>query len=95
MLCGIVTDGAPAMVGSNISAVTKIKSELNEKSINTEDLCILHCIIHQQNLCAKSIKFNNVMTTVILGINFIKARALNHRQFQEYLSVIWRLTTKI
>ena len=34
----------------------------------------------------KSIKFNNVMTTVISSINFIKARALNHRQFQEFLS---------
>ena len=65
--------------------MTKIKSELNVESINTEDLCI-HCIIHQQNLCAKSIKFNNVMTTVISSINFIKARALNHQQFQEFLS---------
>ena len=31
MLCGIATDGPPTMVGSNIAAVTKIKSELNTK----------------------------------------------------------------
>ena len=65
--------------------MTKIKSELNVESINTEDLCI-HCIIHQQNLCAKSIKFHNLMPTVISSINFIKARALNHRQFEVCLS---------
>lgn len=55
MLCGIVTEEGPEMVGSHIGAETKTKSDLNRK-INTQDLCILHCFI-QQNLCVKSIKF--------------------------------------
>ena len=47
--------------------------------INTDDVCMFHCILHQQNICAKSLKFEHVMK------NFIKSRALNHRQFQKCL----------
>ena len=46
---------------------------------------MFHCILHQQNLSAKSLKFDHVMRKVVACINFIKSRALNHRQFQEFL----------
>lgn len=58
---------------------------VNRKSINTEDLCIRHGIIHQPNLRAKLIKFN-VMAPVVYCINFIEGRTLSHRQLQEFLS---------
>ena len=46
------------------------------------DFTAFHCIIHQQNLCAKSVKFDHFMKKVVSTNNFIKSRALNHRQFQ-------------
>ncbi|KAK0143094.1 General transcription factor II-I repeat domain-containing protein 2B [Merluccius polli] len=45
----------------------------------------LHCIIHQQVLCAKCVKFEHVMQPVVKTINFIRSKALHHRQFQRFL----------
>lgn len=73
------------MIDSNKGAVTQIKSELSDKNIDINDLSVFHSLIHQQNLCAKSIKFAHVMSTITTCINFIKSRALNHRQCQEFL----------
>lgn len=83
----IATGGALAIIGSHIGEVKRIKSDLNRKSINTEDLCIRHGIIHQPNLRAKLIKFN-VMVPVVFCINFIEGRTDNFKNFL----VTWRLT---
>ena len=45
----------------------------------------MSCIIHQENLCAHSLKLNAVMKGVVSAINFIKSRGLNSRQFRELL----------
>ena len=84
-LHGLSTDGAPAMVGSKVGLTSKIKTELASMNIDTKDFSVFHCIIHQENLCAKSLKFEHVMSKVVSSINFIKSRALNHRQFKEFL----------
>ena len=84
-LCGIATDGARAMSGTGIGFVGLLKSALKEKNIS-DDIAIFHCIIHQQNLCAKSLKFKHVLSPVNEAINFIRARGLNHRQFQNFLN---------
>ena len=44
-----------------------------------------HCIIHQQQLCAKVLNMKEVLTVVVEIINFIRARGLNHRQFKNLL----------
>lgn len=49
---------------------------------------IYHCIIHQENLAAQTLKMNHVMNLVVITVNFIRSRALNHRQFQGMLSEI-------
>ena len=63
-LCGIATDGARAMSGTGIGFVGLLKSALKEKNIS-DNIAIFHCIIHQQNLCAKSLKFKHVIGPVI------------------------------
>ncbi|XP_047989846.1 general transcription factor II-I repeat domain-containing protein 2-like [Leguminivora glycinivorella] len=79
-LAGITTDGAPAMVGKNEGLVALVK-----KSNPDVPFVQYHCIIHQENLCAKSVNIKDVMSIVVKTVNFIKSRGLNHRQFQEFL----------
>jgi hypothetical protein len=59
-LSGICTDGAPAMVSARKGLIGIVHERTIQLQIHTENLTIFHCIIHQQNLCAKSIKFTNV-----------------------------------
>ena len=83
-ISGITTDGAPAMVGKREGLVKLIEDEAL-RSGNTI-LMKYHCIIHQENLCAESLKIESVMNVVIKTVNFIRSRGLNHRQFQEFLN---------
>ena len=83
-LFGIATDGARAMSETGIGFVGLLKSALKEKNIS-DNIIIFHCIIHLQNLCAKSLKFKHVMGPVIKAVNVIQARGLNNRQFQKFL----------
>ena len=53
-LCGIATDGARSISGTGIGFVGLLKSALREKNIR-DNIAIFHCIIHQQNLCNKSL----------------------------------------
>jgi len=73
------------MSGTGIGFVGLLKSALREKNIS-DDIAIFHCIVHQQNLCAKSLTFKHVMGPVIKAVNFIRACRLNHRQFQKFLN---------
>ncbi|XP_014776676.1 general transcription factor II-I repeat domain-containing protein 2-like [Octopus bimaculoides] len=63
--------------------LSKITLEVNENA--NSNFATIHCIIHQENLCAKSLKFENVKRVVVSTINFIKSQALNHHQFKEFL----------
>ena len=69
-LCGIATDGVRAMSRTGIEFVDLLKSVLKEKNIS-DNIAIFHCITHQKNLCAKSLKFKHVMGRVIKAVNFI------------------------
>uniref|UniRef100_UPI00358E5645 general transcription factor II-I repeat domain-containing protein 2-like n=1 Tax=Myxine glutinosa TaxID=7769 RepID=UPI00358E5645 len=78
----VTTDGAPTMVGKQRGAVRLIEEKVGHPIMK------LHCIIHQENLCAKmsNSDLNEVMARVVKVINFIvKRSALTHRQFQSLL----------
>ena len=47
-----------------------------------------HCIIHQQTLCSKMKheELDLLMKAVVKIVNFVRANALNHRQFRALLS---------
>lgn len=78
----MTTDGAPAMVGRQKGAVKLIEEKVGHPIMK------LHCIIHQENLCAKmsNSDLNEVMATMAKVVNFIvKRSALTNRQFQSLL----------
>uniref|UniRef100_K7G8U0 SPIN-DOC-like zinc-finger domain-containing protein n=1 Tax=Pelodiscus sinensis TaxID=13735 RepID=K7G8U0_PELSI len=79
---GIITDGAPAMVGERSGLSTLICNKVIEEGGKAIKL---HCIIHQQVLCAKHLKYDHVMKPVLKTINFIRSKALCHRQFKQFL----------
>ena len=72
-LSDVATDGAPAMVGTHKGLVILLKKKMNAKGIRHDKLVVFgHCIVQQQNLCAKSVKFDLVVLVVTDCINFIK-----------------------
>ena len=83
-LRGIWTDSAPAMTGNQQGFVTRFSDYVSNEYDNKE-LINLHCIIHQEALCAKSVALNIILKDVNCIILFIRANALHHRQFRETL----------
>ena len=82
-LCRIATDGARAMSGTDIRFRSlKICFEREKYQWRYSNFSR---IIYQQNLYAKFLKFKDMVGPVIKAVNFIRARGLNHRQFQKFL----------
>ena len=44
-----------------------------------------HCVIHQQALRSKILKFGRVMSVVVTVVNHLCARALKHKKFRAFL----------
>ncbi|KAJ0171369.1 hypothetical protein K1T71_012919 [Dendrolimus kikuchii] len=87
-LIAVCTDGAPSMVGLRKGFIGILNEKATELNVQKDNLLVLHCITHQQNLCSKSIRLQNVMNVVVKTINFIRSRGLNHRQFKTFLDEI-------
>ena len=59
-LTAIITDGAPAMIGSVNGLVGLCKADQT-----FPEFWNFHCIIHREQLVSKSLKLDNVMKTVM------------------------------
>ena len=77
----VTTDGAPAMIGQKKGAASLLVRHC-EAAGHTQPIHKMHCIIHQEALCAKSANLVDVMSVVVKVVNSILSRSLNHRQFQ-------------
>lgn len=79
-LVSVETVGCPNLTRKNIGLLKRMQDKVTE--INPEQkLLFLHCITHQEVLCKSVLKINHVVDAVTKAANFIRARALNHRQF--------------
>ena len=78
-LCGVATDGAPAMTGERKGMALMVFDKVRESG---GEAFKFHCIIHQEALCAKTIKLGDVLEDVINIVNVIRARGLFHREFK-------------
>ena len=67
-LVGITTNGAPSMVGKNNEFVKRFLDVIQSK-----DVLVSHCIIHQENLCSKELDFSEVMKNVVSRVNYIRS----------------------
>lgn len=82
-LCGVTTDGAQAMTGERKGMASMVCVKVKESG---GEAVRMHCIIHQEALCAKTVQLGDVMNTVVKTVNIIRARGLYHREFQAFLS---------
>ena len=74
----ITTYGAPAMAGELSELSTYICKKFSDEGCEAVKL---HCIIYQKVFCTKHLPFAHVMKPVAKAINFIRSKALCHRQF--------------
>ncbi|XP_048840157.1 general transcription factor II-I repeat domain-containing protein 2-like [Brienomyrus brachyistius] len=84
-LVGITTDGAPAMVGRTTGLATLISQKVSQCG---GKVAKYHCILHQEQLCARSVGMGDVVRDVIKIINCIRSKALSHRQFRALLEEV-------
>jgi len=85
LLCGVATDGAKAMVGNKKGFLGILNKKMADLNIDSSNLYIFHCLIHQENLCSKILQMDHVMDLVIKLVNLIRSHATSHRKFQQYL----------
>ncbi|KAI7789436.1 putative general transcription factor II-I repeat domain-containing protein 2-like [Triplophysa rosa] len=100
-LTSVTTDGSPNLTGKNTGLLKRLQDKVKDECLNSEELIFLHCIIHQEALCKSVLKLENVVKVVVKLVNFIRARALNHRQFIQLLNEtgvfhrVWELKVEI
>ncbi|GFW11751.1 general transcription factor II-I repeat domain-containing protein 2A [Trichonephila clavipes] len=76
----ITTDGAPAMVGNRIGFIALCNNDEEIPGFTS-----YHCIIHQQVLCSKILKSNDIMQIAFKIVNSIRSISLQRRQFRALL----------
>ncbi|CAG9791817.1 unnamed protein product [Diatraea saccharalis] len=81
----ISTDSAPAMIRKNNGCVALLQNFLGRAIFS------YHCIIHQEALCTKDMKLDDIMVPVVRCINYIRAKALHRRHRKESFPVITNL----
>ena len=67
------------MCGIHTENVSLIKEVIERRIIRH------HCVIHQQALRGKILKFDRVMSVVVTVVNHLCARALKHKTFRAFL----------
>lgn len=82
-LGSICTDGAPAMLGNKSGFAALVKAE-------APHVVVTHCILHRQALASKTLPQNltDIMSTAVKVVNFIRARATNHRLFKQFCEAV-------
>ena len=71
-------DGAPAMIGKNKDAVALLQKHLEDLGRN-DKITKVHCLIHQEALCAKTTNLKSVTDTAVKTVTMILSHKQNHR----------------
>ncbi|XP_042208670.1 protein ZBED8-like [Homarus americanus] len=75
----LCTDGAPAMLGNTSGFAALVKKEAPQ-------VIVTHCFLHRHALASKILPaiLKEVLSTGVKVVNFIRARAVNHRVFKRF-----------
>ena len=84
-LRGITTDGAPSLLGIKNGLVKKLKVHLFKNTGNSSQLKNFHCILHQEQLIAKSIKSKEIIDLVINILKEFRNKNNLYNEFKIYL----------
>ena len=79
----MITDGAPARTGDRKGVASMVCTKVK---VNEGEAVKMHCINHQEALCAKTAHLCDGMNTVGKTVNIIRARGRCHREFQAFSS---------
>ena len=83
-LGGLCTDGAPAMLGRQQGFVAHVNNFVAEENSNNNGTSI-HCIIHEEALCAKVTDLCDALSQVKQIIICIRSNVRRRRQFPALL----------
>ncbi|KAJ8896934.1 hypothetical protein PR048_002280 [Dryococelus australis] len=86
----VTIDCGKNMCGTNMGFIGRINAECEASSVPKP--LTLHCILHQEALCGKSVDMSCVMNPVITVINFVRSHGLNCGKI---LSSFFSLRTEI
>ena len=77
-LCGVCTDGTPALLEAKSGFQTLVKNK-------APNLVTTHCFIHWEALASKTLPdaFKCVFDVIIESVNYIKSSALSNRLFRK------------
>ena len=77
-LCGVCTDGAPALLGSKSGFRALVQKK-------TPNVLFTHCFIHREALASKTLPcgLQDVLIFTIKIVNFVKSSALHTRLFRK------------
>ena len=80
-LCGVCTDGVPAMLGARSGLQTLVRNR-------SPDAVSMHFMIHRQALASKTLpeSLQDVFNVAIKTVNFVKNAASNTRLFRKLCS---------
>jgi len=80
-LVSVTTDGAPFVVGST-KGLSQVLIDHCSALGSAQEIRKVHCFIHQESLCAKSVGMRDMISIVVKLVNAVLARPLNHRIFK-------------
>lgn len=83
-IVSVTTDGARSFTGQENGFINLFTKYIGHSILG------FHCAIHQQVLCAKTglKRFDDILSFVTKLVNYISARALNKRKFQDLLNEV-------
>jgi len=70
----VKTDGASSMTGNETGLMGRIRREMGKQ--NPEFYMQLHCIVHQQSLCGKTLNYEHVTKVLVSAVNFFDLTGL-------------------
>jgi hypothetical protein len=66
--------GAPSMIGKKAGFMGRVGLEMDKQIVMF--YMELHCVIHQQSPCGKTLKFDHVMKDMVSVMNFVRSHGI-------------------